>query len=240
MKRRNAPGPANAFAVTLIVAAMVAAPAVATAQAMVTMQQKIAQAQQLILVNKQQLARYVWQTQETISVNGDVKSQDLYQVAVSPTGQQVRQLVAQPVAQPAGRKHGIKHRIADNMKAYAQAVGELAKSYSPLDAARVQQLAAQGSVAVRSGGGPNFVAIVISNYNKPGDAITATFSVNPKALVAATVATYNEGPGDPVAIQVRYATLPDGTRYPATLTVNAPAMGLTIADQNMNFTPRQQ
>ena len=235
MIRRNAAGTVLAIAAALALCA----PLPSAAQS--SMQQKIQQAQQLILVNKQQLAHYTWQTQETISVNGDVKSEDLYQVAVSPAGQQVRQLVAQQVA-PAtgGRKHGIKHRMEDNMKAYAQAVGTLAKSYAPLDAALVQQLAAQGSVAVRAGGAPGYGALVIANYNKPGDAITLTFSQSPKALVAATVTTYNEGPGDPVTIQVRYASLPDGTHYPATIAVNAPAMGLSIADQNINFTPRSQ
>jgi hypothetical protein len=238
MTRRNARGIAGALFVLIAAGAIAAVPV--AAQNMVTLQQKIAEAQQLILVNKQQLSHYVWQTQETISVNGDVKSEDLYQVAMSPTGAQVRQLVAQPVAPASnGRKHGIKHRMEDNMKAYAQAVVELTKSYTPLDAARVQQLAAQGYVAVRSGGDPNLLAVVIRGYNKIGDSITATFSINPRALVAATVTTYNDGPADPVAIAVRYASLPDGTHYPATTTINAPAMGLQIADQNLNFTPRQ-
>ena len=51
--------------------------------------QKVQLVKQIMAANKQQLSRYTWQTQETISVNGGVKEQTVYQVQLGPDGQQV-------------------------------------------------------------------------------------------------------------------------------------------------------
>ncbi|MGA7201539.1 MAG: hypothetical protein WBX26_06905, partial [Candidatus Cybelea sp.] len=112
--------------------------------------QKVQQVKQIMAADKQQLSRYTWQTQETISVNGGVKEQTVYQVQLGPDEQQVRTLIAQPVAPSSGgRQHGIIHRVKEGFKAYAQQVGALAKSYSPLNSAKIQQLYAAGSVTVK-------------------------------------------------------------------------------------------
>jgi hypothetical protein len=205
------------------------------------LQQKVAQAKQLMIANKQQLARYTWQVQETVSVGGNMKQQSIYQVQLGPDGNQVRTLVAQPVApQSGGRQHGIKHRVKEDYQDYAQSVGALAKSYAQVSGSRLQQLYAQGAVSLRAAGSPGYSAIVISGYEKPGDSIVVTVSGSPKALYSVNVASYLSQPSDAVTIQVRYAKLPDGTSYAATTTVNGQSKNLTIVDQSSNFVPRTQ
>jgi hypothetical protein len=204
------------------------------------LQQRVAEAKGLMQLNRRQLSRYTWQVQESISVNGEVKSEDIYQVQVAPDGTQVRTLVSQPVAPASGgRQHGIRHRIEDDYQQYGQQVAALVKSYTPLSGSRVQQLYGQGAVALRSAGAPGYAAIVISNYLKPGDSIVVTMSEQPKALSSAAISTYLSGPSDPVSVQVRYANLPDGTFYAASTTVNGQSKSLTIVDRAMNFTLRQ-
>jgi hypothetical protein len=204
-------------------------------------QQKVAEIRQLMIVNKQQLSRYTWQMQETVSVSGDVKTENLYQVQLGPDGQQVRTLIAQPVApQSGGRRHGIKHRMKEDFAQYARQVGALAKSYSQLNPSKIRELYAQGSVSVRSGGAPGYAAIVISNYLKPGDSIVLTISEKPKALYSVNVSSYLSGPSDAVTMQVRYAALPDGTHYASTTTVHGQTKNLTIVDQSTNFALRSQ
>jgi type II secretory pathway pseudopilin PulG len=205
------------------------------------LQQKVAEAKQLMLVNRQQLSRYTWQLQETVSVNGDVKEVSVYQVQLGPDGQQVRTLVSQPVApQTSDRQHGLRHRMTDDFKQYAGQVAALAKSYAQPDPGKLQQLAAQGAVSLRSGGAPGYAPIVISNWVKQGDSVILTLSENPKALYAVNVNSYLSGPSDVVTVQVRYATLPDGTHYAATTTVNGQSKNLTVTDQSSNFTLRPQ
>jgi hypothetical protein len=201
--------------------------------------QKVQQVKQLMLANKQQLSHYTWQMQETVSVNGGVKEQSVYQIQLGPDGQQVRTLIAQPVAPSSGgRQHGIIHRVKEDFKAYAQQVGALAKSYSPLNPAKIQQLYARGSVTVKSPGSPGYSTIRISNYLKQGDAIALTLRNNPKTLTSIDVYSYLAQPSDFVTMQVRFASLPDGTRYASTTTVNGQSKNLTIVDRSMNFTPR--
>ncbi len=237
MRLRNA---AQVFAAVVLAAGLAVGTAPVLAQSQM-LAQKIEQAKQLMIVNQQQLARYTWQVQETVSVSGDVKKQDLYQVYVGPNGQQVRTLVAQPVAaQSGGRQHGIRHRIKEDYEDYAQQVGALAKSYSPLNPTKLQQLYAQGSVALKSAGTPGYTALAISNYNKPGDSVVLTVRDNPKALISVSVSSYLSQPSDAVTIAVRYAKLADGTRYVSNVTVNGQSKNLTIVDQSMNFSPRSQ
>jgi hypothetical protein len=186
-----------------------------------SLEQKVQQVKQLMATNKEQLSRYTWQTQETISVNGSVKEQDVYRVQLGSDGQQIRTPIAQPVAPSSGgRPHGIMHRVKEDFKAYAQQVGALAKSYSPLNAAKIQQLYAQGSVTVKSAGSPGYSTILISNYLKQGDTIALTLRNNPKTLTSIDISSYLTQPSDVVTMQVRFASLPDGTRYASTTTVN--------------------
>jgi hypothetical protein len=228
----------NLRVIPVIVALLAATPAVAQAP---VLQQKVAQAKQLMIANKQQLAHYTWQVQETVSVGGNVKQQSIYQVQLGPDGNQVRTLVSQPVApESGGRQHGIKHRMKEDYQDYAQSVGALAKSYAQLSASRVQQLYAQGAVALRAAGAPGYSALVISGYEKPGDSIVVMFSDNPKALASVNVTSYLSQPSDGVTMQVHYAKLPDGTNYAATTTVNGQSKNLTIVDQSSNFAPRTQ
>ncbi len=225
-------------AAAAVLALLMAAPAAAQNS---MIQQKVEQAKQLMIVNQQQLARYTWQMQETVTVDGDVKQQSDYQVQIGPDGQQVRTLVAQPVApESGGRQHGIKHRMKEDFQQYAQDVGALAKSYSHLSAARVQQLYAQGAVALKSAGAPGYSALVISGYFKPGDSVVLTSSDSPRALSSVHVSSYLSQPSDAVTIQVRYAKLPDGTSYAATTTVIGQSKNLTVVDESSSFTLRTQ
>ncbi|MFY9738918.1 MAG: hypothetical protein WAK11_07665, partial [Candidatus Cybelea sp.] len=129
------------------------------------------------------------------------------------------------------------HRAKENFKAYAQQVGALAKSYSPLNPAKIQQLYERGSVAFKSAGSPGYSTVQISNYLKQGDAIALTLRNNPKNLTSIDVSTYLTQPSDVVTMQVRFASLPDGTRYASTTTVNGQSKNLTIVDRSLNFTP---
>jgi hypothetical protein len=201
--------------------------------------QKVQQTKQLMAANRQQLSHYTWQMQETISVNGGVKEQNVYQVQLGPDGQQVRTLVAQPVAPSSGgRQHGIIHRVKEDFKAYAQQVGALAKSYSPLNPAKIQQLYARGSVTLKSAASPGYSTILISNYLKQSDAIALTLRNNPKSLTSIDVSSYLDQPSNGVTMQVRFASLPDGTRYASTTTVNGQSKNLTIVDRSTNFSAR--
>jgi 3-oxoacyl-ACP reductase-like protein len=225
-------------AVAVVTAAALCVPLAASAQQ--SLQQKVAQVKQMIAANNQQLARYTWQMDQTVAVNGDVKDETLYQVQFGPGGTPVKTELSQSSSGGSQRQHGLRHHIEENYKTYAENVGQLAASYVRLDPSRLQQLYAQGNVAVRGAGVPGYTAIVISNYAKQGDQIVITFSNNPKALVSYDVASYLRDPSDGVTEHIGFASLPDGTRYPSTVTVNGQSKSMRINQTNSNFQLRSQ
>jgi hypothetical protein len=197
------------------------------------LQAKVAALKQAIAQNKQMIAQYTWQQQETISVKGDVKDQEQYQVQIGPDGRPQKTLESAPP--PAGRPHGIKHRITQDYQDYGKQIAALAQSYAQPDPGKLQQLYQQGNITLSSGGGPGMVALVVHNYVKQGDAVTIIFNQTQKAIFGMNVATYLSGPSDAVTITAQFGVLGDGTNYVSNLTVNGSSKSLTVQDVNSNF-----
>jgi hypothetical protein len=203
-----------------------------------TLQQKVAAIEAAVYKNKQMLGEYTWQQQETISVRGDVKQIDQYQVQLGPDGKPAKVKINQSSSSSDQRRHGIRHRITQDYQAYGQQIASLAASYTQPPAGRLKQLYAQGNVSLRSGGAPGLDVIVVTNYVKPGDSVSITFDRAQKAVVAIQVASYLSGPSDGVTIAARFARLPDGTSHVSTTTINGQSKSLTIQDVNMNYQKR--
>jgi hypothetical protein len=199
-----------------------------------TAQQKIAAVQQAMAQNQQSLSHYQWQQQQTVSVNGDVKSVTLYQVQFGPSGI-VKTDISQSASAANGRNFGIRHRIAQNYENYGKQLAALAQSYAQLNPTKLQQLYAQGNVALRSGGAPGVLQLVIHNYAKQGDVVTLTFDRAQKAVLSMNATSYLSAPSDGATIAVQFAKLPDGTNHASTISVNGESKGMTIAQTNMNY-----
>ena len=72
-------------------------------------QEKVAAIKTAMAVNKQALAQYTWQEQETISIKGDVKDTKLYQVQIGANGQQQKTELSDQPAQSGGDTCGCGH-----------------------------------------------------------------------------------------------------------------------------------
>jgi hypothetical protein len=200
-------------------------------------QSKVQQLRAAITRNQQMLAQYTWQMEQTISVNGDVKSSELFQEVMGPNGQPTKvPLTATP--SPSGRHFGIRHRITQDYQNYGKQIAALAQSYAQPSPGKLQQLYAAGDVSVKSGGGPGLVSIAVTNYVKTGDTVTFTFSQEQEALLGVNVATYNSDPSDVVTMSVPLAKLPDGTSHVSSVTINGQSKNMVITQQNMNYQKR--
>jgi hypothetical protein len=98
------------------------------------LQERVAEIKQSMAQNKQALAQYTWQEQETISIKGEVKKQKLFQVQIGPNGKpQKTEIDAPSDSSDGGRKHGLKHRIKEEKKEeyedYGKEIAELAQGY---------------------------------------------------------------------------------------------------------------
>jgi hypothetical protein len=204
------------------------------------LQQKLAEVKTASAANKQALAHYTWQEQQTTSIKGEVKKQQLFQVSVGPDGQQQKTEIGGSQAPPPSggrlKQHVVAKKTAE-FQDYGQQIAELAKQYTAPDPGRLQAAFQAGNVSLQSGGGEGQIILVIKNYVKPGDSVTLTFNRQAKAIQSVQVATYLDDPSDAVTIAAQFAKLPDGTNHVTSTQINGVSKQLTVVTQNSAYQP---
>ena len=206
------------------------------------LQEKLADIKQASVANKQALAHYTWLEQQTISLKGNVKKTQQFQVRIGPDGQQQKtELNPQPAPQPSGGrlKQRIVEKKTDEFEAYEQQIAALDKQYSQLDMQALQQAQQQGNISMQPNGAAGTVSLIIKSYLKPNDSVTLVFNQQRKAIQSIQVASYLTDPSDAVTIAVQFAKLPDGTNHVATNQVNGVSKQLGVLIQNSGYQPVQ-
>jgi len=205
------------------------------------LQERLAEVKQASDLNKLALLQYSWQEQQTISIKGKVRKQNLFLVKLGPNGKPQKTPIeaGDDSSSDGGRQHGIKHRIKEKKKEeyedYAQQIAELAQGYAQPDSAKLQQLYQQGFVMIGSAGAPDEVRLVIQNYVKQGDSVTIVFNRAQKAIQNIQVSSYLSAPSDVVKIAVQFAQLSDGTNHVSNVLVNGVSKELNVEMQNSNY-----
>jgi hypothetical protein len=203
------------------------------------LQQKLAEVKQAAAKNKQALAQYTWQQQETIAVKGEVKDTRLYQVHLGPDGKPQKTEVENLPESAGGRKHGLVHHIkekkSEEYKEYGEQIGALAQQYAQPDPERLQQAFQQGNLMLGSAGAPGEVKMVISNYIKPNDKVTLVFNRHAKVIQSMQIHSYLNDPNDAVTIQAQFSQLPGGPNHVSYMRINGVSKDLLITMQNSNY-----
>jgi hypothetical protein len=205
------------------------------------LQERLGEIKQAAAANKQALAQYTWQEQQTISIKGEVKKQQLFQVQMGPDGKPQKTPIGpqQPPPSSSGRQGRLKERIVEKKKEefqdYAQQIAALAQSYTQPDPQALQQAFQQGNLTLGSAGAPGEVQIAIKNYIKPDDSVQLVFSQAQKAIQSLQISSYLSDPKDAVTISVQFSKLPDGTNHVSTSNIDGVSKQLTVAVQNSNY-----
>jgi hypothetical protein len=204
------------------------------------LQQKLGEIKEASAANKAALAHYTWQEQQTTSIKGDVKKQQMFQISVGPDGQQQKtEIGGSQAAPPSGgrlKQHVVEKKTAE-FKDYGEQIADLAKQYTQPDPGRLQAAFQAGNVSLQSGGGEGEVTLVIKNYVKPNDSVTLVFNKQQKAIQSIQVSSYLDSPTDGVNIAAQFAKLPDGTNHVAGTQINGVSKQLTVVTQNSNYQP---
>jgi hypothetical protein len=203
------------------------------------LQQKLAAVKESAAQNKQALAHYSWQQQETIAIKGNVKDQKMYQVHLGPDGKPQKVEMADMPQSSGGRQHGLAHHVkekkGEEYKEYGQQIGALAQTYAQPDPERLQQAFQQGNLTFGSGGAPGELKMIIKNYVKPNDQVTLIFNQQAKAIQSMQIQSYLNDPKDAVKTSAQYSQLPDGTNHVSTMQVDGVSKELTVTSQNSNY-----
>ena len=203
------------------------------------LQQRLADVKEAAAKNKQALAHYSWQEQETIAIKGNVKDTKVFRVNLGPDGKMQKTEMANLPQSSGGRQHGLAHHVkekkGEEYKEYGQQIGALAQQYAHPDPERLQQAYQQGNVMLGSGGAPGEVKMVVTNYVKPNDKVTLVFNQQAKAIQSLDMATYLNDPKDAVNISAQFSQLPDGTNHVETMQMKGVSKDLLITTQNSNY-----
>jgi hypothetical protein len=141
------------------------------------LQQKVAEIKESAAKNKQALAQYTWVEQDTISLKGEQKKQEHFQVRLGPDGKpQKTPLDAAPAAESGGKEGRLKKHViekkTDEYKEYADQIKALIQQYVPLDKDALDQARQKGNISLGpQASTPGEYRLVISNYIKQGDAV---------------------------------------------------------------------
>ncbi|HEX4770848.1 MAG TPA: hypothetical protein VH351_08475 [Bryobacteraceae bacterium] len=209
------------------------------------MQEKAAALKQSLAQNQAALKQYSWTETTQISLKGEVKKQEQKECQYGPDGkvQKTPSPSSAPAQQPASeggrggrmKKHVVEKKVGE-MKDYMEQVAALVHEYVPPDPEKLQAVIAAKNVTAQPGSSPGAAVITFKNYLKQGDSLAIGFDSGTKKLTNYNVQTYLGDPQkDPVTLAVTFATLPDGTSFPAQSVLNATGKQITVQVTNGNY-----
>ena len=202
------------------------------------LQQQVSDVQQSMAKNKQALASYSWNEQVTISLKGEEKKQEHFQVRLGPDLKPQKTSLDAPPDPPSGGrlKRHVVAKKTEEYKDYADQMKALAQQYVPPDGTLLQQAHSQGNITLGEvAGAPNQIQLIIHNYLKPGDSMTLIFDKTQKELLGIRIASYMDDPKDAMNLTVGFSRLPDGTNHVSNLVIDGVSKQLNIAIQNGNY-----
>lgn len=200
------------------------------------LQERIFALKESMAANKQRLMQYAWTETTQLTMKGDQKAPGQDRCQYGPNGKVVRTPLGIPPVPPSAGP--IKKRMIEKKKGELQEYIENAKSLlhmylPPDDLESMEKARAAGNIQVSQGDG--MVNIVIANYVFPGDRMTLKFDPRAKKLTDIGVETYMDEPKNAVTLQVRMASLADGTSYIQQMVLNCPAKKLVVTTTNSDY-----
>lgn len=204
------------------------------------LQQKVAEIKQAAAQNKQALAQYTWVEQVTISLKGEQKKQEHFQVRLGPDGKPLKTSLDAPQSCDGGGREGrlkkhIVEKKKEEYKEYADEIKALIQQYLPPEKQLLEQAYRNGGVGLSPAGAPGEYRLLISNYIKQGDNVTLVVDKEQKDLVSMTIATYLDSPSDAVNVSAQFERIPGGPHHVSSETINGVSKQLTISVQNSNY-----
>lgn len=227
----------------LVVAVLLATPALAQMGAGGQVQQKLAALKQSAAESKRKLHQYQWVETQTLTLKGEQKPSKSNLCSYGPNGQiQKVPIGEQQAQQQSGRQGRLKQRViekkTDEMQDYMEQVKSVISMYVPPEAQLMEKAFQAHNVSIVPGGGAT--QLVFKNYAQPGDQMTIAFDTTARKIQTLNVNTYLGDAKDAITLTVQFASLPDGTNYAAQTVLNAPSKQISVTTTNSNYSKLSQ
>jgi hypothetical protein len=206
-------------------------------QGQADMQARMMELKESMAKNKAALATYTWKETVTISLKGEVKKVQHYQVREGSDGKPQKTSL-DPAAAPQQPQGGrLRQRVVAKKKEeyedYAEQMKTTAAMYVPPDKDAIQAAYQKGNVSFSPAG--NDMKITFTNYVKPGDSMVILFNKTTKQISSIVIKTYMDGPSDALNLNVNFDALPDGTSHVSSTTIDGVSKQLAVATQNGDY-----
>ena len=230
---------------TLVAGSLTAWSIAGTAQTAPTPDQVVAGLKQNLAESQKKLRTYEWTETTAISLKGEEKTRKQQRVLYGADGKLLKTPIgAAPAAKPepsGGRRGGrLKGQIVENKKDeisdYMEKAVALIHKYVPPTPALIQKAKDAGNLTVKPPQDGK-VRAEFKEFVQKGDLMSIDVDAKALQLLGLNVATYLEKPEDAVTLDVRHATLPDGTNYVAKTTFDAKAKNITVVIENSGHKP---
>ena len=197
---------------------------------------KLAAVKQAAAANQAALRQYTWTETMQVALNGEVKNTKVMSCRYGTDGSVIKTPLGPPPAAPQGGplKRRIVEQKTEQLTEYLEGAKSVIGLYIPPDPARMQQAHQAGNLSLGSSGAGE-AGLNFKNYAKPGDSMVLDFAMATKKLAGLNVNTYLADPSQPITLAVQFATLPDGTNYPARIVMNAAAKNVVVTTTNSNY-----
>ena len=235
----------NIVFAALVAGSLTAWSAAGTAQTAPTPDQVVAGLKQNLAESQKKLRTYEWTETTAISLKGEEKTRKQQRVLYGADGKLLKTPIgAAPAAKPepsGGRRGGrLKEQIVENKKDeisdYMEKAVALIHKYVPPNPELIQKAKDAGNLTVKPPQDGK-VRAEFKEFVQKGDLMGIDVDAKALQLLGLNVATYLEKPEDAVTLDVRHATLPDGTSYVAKTTFDAKAKNITVVIENSGHKP---
>jgi hypothetical protein len=201
---------------------------------------RVTEVQRATVANEEALAYYTWQEQQTISINGEVRKQTLFQVQIGPDAKPLRaEIETGNESSGEAHRHGLIRQIVETKtegyEDYVKQITALAQAYAHPNPERLWQLLQRGSITLGSAGFQGEFQLVVQNYLKAGDSVTLLFNSEQKALVSVQVSSYVSDPREPVTMSTQFVRLPSGLNHVSSMLINDESKQVTVMVQASDY-----
>jgi hypothetical protein len=231
----------SAFPFTVLALLAVALPfSMAVRAQLGDMQARVTELKESSAKNKQALAQYTWTERVTISLKGQERKQERFQVRMGPDGKPIKTPIDAPAQDQSARGGRLRQRIVEKKKEefedYAQSMKDLTQQYIPPEKDLIQEAYSKGNVAITpEAGGPGRIQFAIHDYIRKGDLVTIIFDKDQKQLVSISIHSWIDDPSDVMNLSVRFDKLPNGPSHASGATIEGVRKQLTVVTQNDNY-----
>lgn len=124
--------------------------------------------------------------------------------------------------------------MREKKKEETEDVMQVVEQYLPPSPERLRDAVASSRVSLEHdpSGSP---ALVLNNYQKPGDNMRLVLDPASKQVVRTNVSTYLDKAQDHISAKVEFARLADGTLHAEQTTIQPPEKKISIVTANTNY-----